>query len=69
MDQLGQVVQSRRCLGATTADVPNVISQASSLKVDELKMLHTKLLTGEHGTASFQVQSCLQFTPEPAGQI
>ena len=69
MDQLGQVVQSRRCLGATTADVPNVISQASSLKVDELKMLHTKLLTGKHGTASFLVQSCLQFTPEPAGQI
>jgi hypothetical protein len=47
MDQLGQVVQSRRCLGATTADLPSVISQASPLKVDELKMLHTKLLTGE----------------------
>ena len=47
MDQLGQVIQSRRCLGATTADVPSVISQASPLKVDELKMLHTKLLTGE----------------------
>ena len=47
MDQLGQVVQSRRCLGATTADIPSVISQASPLKVDELKMLHTKLLTGE----------------------
>ena len=53
MDQLGQTVQSRRCLGATTADMPNVISQASSLKMDELRMLHIKRLTGETWDLNF----------------
>ena len=47
MDQLGQVVQSHRCLEATTKDVSLMIYQASSLKVDEVQMLLTKLFTGE----------------------
>ena len=53
MDQLAQTVQSRRCLGATTADVPNVISQVSSLKVGELRMLHVKRLAGETWDLNF----------------
>ena len=47
MDQLGQVVQSRRCIGATTAEVPGVVAQAAPLKVEELKTLHLRLLTGD----------------------
>ena len=47
MDQIGQVVQSHRCLEAVTKDVSLMICQASSLKVDELQMLRTKFFTGK----------------------
>lgn len=47
VDELTPVVQSKRCAGTTTADVPSVISQASPLKVEELKLLHWKLHHGE----------------------
>ena len=47
MSELAIVVSSRRCIGTTTADVPAVITQAELLRVDELKVLHAKLLQGE----------------------
>jgi hypothetical protein len=47
MDELASVVCSRRCLGTTSSDVPHVVVQAEPLKVDELKLLHKVLQTGE----------------------
>lgn len=47
MDELACVISSRRCMGTTTADVPAIISQAEPLKVDELRILHAKLIHGE----------------------
>lgn len=47
MHELCNVVDSRRCMGATNSDVPHVVSQAEPLKVDELRRLHDILLTGE----------------------
>lgn len=47
MSELAIVVSSRRCMGTTTSDVPAVIKQAEPLRVDELKILHAKLLQGE----------------------
>ena len=46
VDELVPVIQSKRCVGTTTADVPSVVSQASPLKVDELKLLHRTLIDG-----------------------
>ena len=46
MEELGNVVSSRRCVGTTSSDVPHVVAQAEPLKVEELKLLHTVLQTG-----------------------
>ena len=47
MDELTSVVNSRRCLGTTSSDVPHVAAQAEPLKVEELKLLHKVLQSGE----------------------
>ena len=47
MDELSTVVCSRRCMGATTSDVPKAVNQAEPLRVEDLKTLHTVLLKGE----------------------
>eukprot|EP00435_Cladocopium_sp_Y103_P066278 s379_g28.t1 len=47
MTELEHVVNSRRCIGATMTDVPAVVKQARALKVDELKVLHRVLCSGE----------------------
>eukprot|EP00435_Cladocopium_sp_Y103_P048826 s883_g14.t1 len=47
MPELEPVVTSRRCMGATMSDIPSTIKQASALKVDELRILHGTLLSGE----------------------
>ena len=47
MHELSNVVDSRRCMGATNSDVPHLISQAEPLKVEELRRLQDILLTGE----------------------
>ena len=46
MEELGSVVNSRRCVGTTSSDVPHVVAQAEPLKVEELKLLHNVLQTG-----------------------
>ena len=46
MDELGSVVNSRRCVGTTSSDVPHVVAQAEPLKVEELRLLHNVLQTG-----------------------
>jgi len=46
MDRLGIVVNSRRCVGTTSSDVPHVVAQAEPLKIEELRLLHNVLQTG-----------------------
>ena len=47
MDELEDAIKSRRCSGATRANVPSPVLQAAALTVDELKRLHSTLLEGE----------------------
>ena len=47
MDELANVVNSRRCLGTTSSDVPHIVAQAEPLKVEELNLLHKVLQSGE----------------------
>ena len=68
MEQLGPVEQSRRCIGATTSEVPVAVAQAAPLKVVSSNCCIQNCLLGTHGTRYSLELSCLQCTPGLGGQ-